>query len=82
MDRTALYSQIEQLLQLPAGTVTGDQPLKKIRRWDSFAVISFFVMVQETYGVALKPAHVMACLTVDDLAAAIEQQKEDFKALR
>jgi acyl carrier protein len=82
MDRTALYSEIEQLLQLTPGTITGDQPLKKTRRWDSFAVVSFIVMVQDTYGVALKPARVMACETFDQLATAVEEQKEGFNALR
>jgi acyl carrier protein len=76
MDRAALYLDIEQLLQLPAGTISGDQLLKKVPRWDSFAVVSFIVMAQNAYGVALKPDRIMACETFDSLAIAIEEQRK------
>jgi acyl carrier protein len=75
MNRTAFYSEIEELLELPKGTVRGDNELSKMPEWDSLAVISFIALADSKYGVILQGKKVEACLTVDDLAASIEEHK-------
>jgi len=76
MDRSTLYIEIDDLLQLPKGTIRGDQALKKVRHWDSLAVISFIVLANERYGVSLVPNEVGACQTVEDLALTIEKHQK------
>ena len=78
MDKAAFYFELDQLLELPPGSVQGDQALKRVRHWDSLAVVSFIVLAGTKYGVSLEPNQVGVCETVNDLARCIEdQQKKD-----
>ena len=76
MNKAAFYLELEELLQLPQGTLRGDQLLKKIRYWDSHAAVSFIVLADNKYGVSLQPKRVGACETVDDLALSIEERQK------
>ena len=76
MDRPAFYLALEELLELSQGTIRGDEPLKKVRGWDSFAVVSVIVLADDKYGVRLKPDRVGACETIDDLARSIEESQK------
>jgi acyl carrier protein len=75
MDRSAFYLEVEELLELPRGSLAGDQPLKELEEWDSLANISFIALADSTYGVILQPKKIEACLTVGDLANLIEESQ-------
>jgi acyl carrier protein len=73
MDKSAFYVEVEELLELPHGSLQGDRPLDGLSEWDSFAVISFIALADSTYSVILPPERIAECRTVDDLADLIEE---------
>ena len=79
MDKTSLYLELEKLLELPPGSVRGDQSLTQMPEWDSLAVISFIAMVDNKYGVILQGSKVEACTTVDELVHSIEEHQKPAK---
>ena len=76
MDKTSFYLELEEMLELPKGTLRGDQMLDKLAEWDSLAVISFIVLADSKYGVILQPKRLETCETVDDLALSIEEHEK------
>lgn len=72
IDRSAFYAKIDDLLEIPAGTVNGSTKLSEIAQWDSLAVISFIAMVDSDYGVSLPAKEIAGCVTFDNLAALID----------
>lgn len=76
MNRTAFYSELEELLELPKGTLGGDKALENIPEWDSLSIISFIALADSNYGVILQPKVVEACQTIDDLARSIEEHQK------
>ena len=69
-----------EALELPDGTVSdgtlsGDQALADIENWDSLAILKFMAAVDKRLGIALKPNKLIACETVEDLAALLQQQR-------
>ena len=69
-----------EALELPDGTVSdgtlsGDQALAGLENWDSLAVLKFMAVVDKRLGIALKPNKLIACETVEDLAAFLQQQR-------
>ena len=73
MDRSNFYSELEELLELPKGSVRGNQNLKQIPEWDSLAVIGFIALIDSKYGVILQGERIETCKTVDDLAYSVEE---------
>jgi len=78
VDVVAVISVTEILceaLELPDGTLSGDQALADIENWDSLAILKFMAAVDKRLGIALKPNKLIACETVEDLAALLQQQR-------
>ena len=76
MDVAAVISVAEILceaLELPDGTLSGDQALADIENWDSLAVLKFMAAVDKRLGIALQPDKLIACETVADLAALLQR---------
>jgi len=55
------------------GTLSGDRALVDIENWDSMAVLKFMAAVDKLLGIALQPDKLIACETVADLAALLQQ---------
>jgi len=55
------------------GTLSGDRALVDIENWDSLAVLKFMAAVDKLLGIALQPDKLIACETVADLAALLQQ---------
>lgn len=59
---------MDQLLNMPAGSVQIHQELTALKNWDSLTILEFIVMADTDYGSDLQPAAIAACKTVDELA--------------
>lgn len=70
------FSELLELSEAPAGS----QSLGDIEEWDSFAVISFIAMVDESYQVHLAANSISQCQTVDELAALVEKRLADGRS--
>jgi acyl carrier protein len=68
MERSEFFTQLDELLELPAGTLKGPEPLSSLEGWDSLAVMSFIAMLDEHSGQTVSAKAIVACKTVDDLS--------------
>ncbi len=67
MTRSEFLMHVNELLELPAGTLTGEEKLEDLEGWDSLSMMSFMTLVNDHLGVKLSPRQFVNCETVDDL---------------
>ena len=67
MTRDKFISEIENLLEVDAGSLTGEILLQNIQRWDSLAVVGFIAMVDENLGFTPSPKKIAESATIEDL---------------
>jgi acyl carrier protein len=65
------YHKLDEILDIPAGTLKGGESLKEFDGWDSMAMLGFIALADEIYGVTIPAKRIPACQTVDDLAGLI-----------
>lgn len=68
MNKREFLNNLEQVLEVPEGTLKGGERLITLEKWDSMAVVSFIAMADATFGVQVSPDKLAQCKTVDDLA--------------
>lgn len=71
LDTAAFYRKLDEILDIPAGTVKGGESLNGFDGWDSMAMLGFIALADENYGVTIPAKRIPACHTVDDLAGLI-----------
>jgi acyl carrier protein len=71
MDTAGFYRKLDEILDIPTGTVKGGESLGGFDGWDSMAMLGFIALADENYGVAIPAKRIPACRTVDDLAGLI-----------
>lgn len=71
LDTAGFYKKLDEILDIPAGTVRGGESLSMFEGWDSMAMLGFIALADENYGVAIPAKRIPACRTVDDLAGLI-----------
>jgi len=68
MNPSEFYLKLDEMLELPAGTLQGNEVLEQLEGWDSVAVITFIAMADSEFGAMLPPKEIAACHSVSDLA--------------
>jgi acyl carrier protein len=58
---------MDNILDLPAGTLQGHEKLEDLENWDSTALITLIVLAEGNNGVRISPAQVVNCFTVGDI---------------
>ena len=58
---------MDNLLELPGGTLTGAEPLEDLENWTSLAMVEYIALA-DSNGAKLSPRQIRDCETVDDLA--------------
>ncbi len=59
--------EMDEILDLPAGTLRGHEKLEELGNWDSTSLITFIVLAEACSGVSISPAQIVTCSTVADL---------------
>ena len=77
MDRLGFLELMEELLEVPAGTLNGHECLRDLDTWDSLALIGFMAMVNEQTGIILAPKVLATCQTVADLMKLVVTSDPD-----
>ena len=72
MDRQTFLTQLDELLELPAGTLKGPEKLEDLENWNSMAIVGFIALVDENFNQTLSPRQFGNCDTVDDLLALVK----------
>jgi len=67
MTRQDFLKALDEVLELPSGTLQGSEQLSELERWDSMAMISYIALADEHTGAKLSPRQIVACKTVSDL---------------
>ena len=60
-------NKIEEMLEIDENTLTLDTELNSLDEWDSVAILSTIVMLDEEFGKIIKGTDIKACKTVADL---------------
>lgn len=76
MNKQAFLGLLDELLELPAGTLKGPEPLASLSQWDSLASVGFIALVDRHLGLAVDPGKITAAATVDDLVALVQDKLE------
>lgn len=69
MKRSEFLALLDELFELPPGSLTGKESLADLEGWGSMAMISFMALADEHFGVTLSPRQFAECATVNDLVA-------------
>jgi acyl carrier protein len=67
MTREEFLSSLDELVELPPGTLKGPEKLADLEQWSSVAVIDFIALVDTNNGLKLSPREIANCSTVSDL---------------
>ncbi len=67
MTRTEILQQVDEILDLPKGTLSGPEKLDDLDNWDSVAMVSFIALADEQKSMRLNVKQFVDCETVDDL---------------
>jgi len=67
MTRNEFLLELDEVLNLPAGTLKGHEQLGELKNWDSTSLITFVALAETSSGVNISPAQIVKCSTVGDL---------------
>ena len=67
MTRTEFLLEMDEILDLPAGTLRGHEKLEELQNWDSTSLITFIALAETNNGVSVSPGQIVTCSTVADL---------------
>lgn len=74
MTREECLRLLEESLNVAPGSIEEKQKLKSLRQWDSMAVITFMVAVDQHLGSSISPEEIEKCETVADLLALLGEK--------
>ncbi len=72
MNRTAFLEKVDELLELPAGTLKGPEKLEDLENWNSMAIVGFVALVDETFNYTVSPRQFGNCETINDVLALVK----------
>ncbi|MDB4955812.1 MAG: hypothetical protein JWO36_3381, partial [Myxococcales bacterium] len=75
--RTEFYATIDDILELPMGTITGTEPLASLPTWDSLAVVSYIATCNGLFGIVLSGDRVKSTKSIADLVALVATHVKD-----
>jgi len=67
MTKEQFLNSMDEIVELPRGTLKGPENLNDLEHWSSLAVISFVALADSNNHVTLSPRQIIACRTVSDL---------------
>jgi acyl carrier protein len=71
MNKNALLSKIEGIIEVDAGTLDGTENLDSLLGWDSLGVLGFIAMADEEFGIQISAKSLTTCETVADLIGVL-----------
>lgn len=70
-----IISQLEEMLEYPAGTLTGQERLSDIPEWDSIIVLGVIALSESVGGKELSPEDFTTVQTINDIVNLIERKE-------
>jgi len=72
MNKEEFLRQLEQMMEMDSGSLTGEEALTDLPEWDSLQILEFLVLVEERFCVVIDGVDVMEAKTVNDLLALVD----------
>ena len=72
MTKQEFLHELEQMMELDHGSLTGEEALLDLPAWDSLQILNLLVLVDDKFGVVIDGVHVMEAKTVNDLLALVD----------
>ena len=72
MTRDEFLRDLEDMMEVTSGSLTGNEALRDLEEWDSMQMLSFMAMVNDRFGFVLEGAAVNTTTTVDDLLNLVD----------
>ena len=69
MTKAEFLGHLDEIMEQEPGTLKEGEALKDVPKWDSMTVVQFIAFADEEFNLAIPSAKLLACATVDDLAA-------------
>jgi len=67
MTREEFLLELDEILELPAGTLAGPENLEDLEQWNSMALIGFIALADTNNGTRISPRQIVNCATIEDL---------------
>jgi sugar transferase EpsL len=71
MTKADFLNKFEEIMEMEAGSLTGNERLADLGGWDSLKVVEFLALADEQFSLAIAPKAIAACRTVEDLRALL-----------
>ena len=79
MNRDQFLLEMDEILDLPPGTLRGDEKLEDLKNWDSTSLITFIALAESNVGVSISPGQIVTCSTVADLLQLAQPESTTLK---
>jgi hypothetical protein len=67
MTSEEFLAELDEVFELPRGTLTGSEKLEEVEQWNSVAMIGFIALADTNNGTRISPRQIVNCATVGDL---------------
>jgi acyl carrier protein len=67
MDRQQVLLELDEILELTPGTLTGAEELDGLASWDSLAMMNVIAFASDRFEMTLSPRQIGPCRTIGDL---------------
>lgn len=71
MTKAEFLNKLEEIMEIEAGSLKGNEALADLDGWDSLKVVEFLALADEQFSLAVAPKAIAACKTIDDLRALL-----------
>lgn len=71
MTKAEFLGHLDEIMEQEPGTLKEGEALKDVPKWDSMTVVQFIAFADEQFNLAIPGTKLLACATVDDLAALL-----------
>jgi acyl carrier protein len=74
VSKAQFLDHLSEIMEVPQGSLTGDEKLSDLEEWNSIAMVSFIAFGDEHFQKSFSPRQFVACHTVNDLGALVGVQ--------
>jgi acyl carrier protein len=71
VSKVEFLNYLSEILEVPAGSLSGNDKLADLEEWTSVAMVSFIAFADEHFGKMLSPRLFTTCDTIDDLGKLV-----------
>jgi acyl carrier protein len=79
MTRHEFLQLVDQVLELPVGTLTPADSFQEHENWTSLSFLGLIAVVDEEVGITLSPAAILKCATIEQLMDLVADKLSDHR---